>query len=888
MNDNMQEAVGERATLHVMSLPRPRSRRRRADDDNNKIKVGKNTDDQLVLHRCRKVALAQSRVTVALFFSTLLLVFSLNIVPTSSSAAYPLPQIHDQPDGSQILLSLKGDEHCHYLYQESDGRTVVRDLHHDDSGGDGTSSGSRWYCYAVHDRDGNLISSRLRVGIDDPNRHMIPPKLLPGCVREKKSSSVPEDDDDGEDDGEDYDDEDSSSDKDKDNDKQLFKPMGRKRRPKPSYRRGRYRLLVVPVRFADHSDRPVPTRRQLDVLYNSDKRNAELAPTGSLRTIYHEQSDTKFDLRSIIAPRWIDLPNPEAYYADEDGGRVDRIKMDELMHFVLDDLDADGDFNFDRGGRGQFIGVNIVMSGYGAEFGGTDCNTGASSTERLWSHQWQTAEWTSAKEAGVKFNKYALTSAFWGTCGYTLQKLLPIYHETLHLAGLRDLYYMNGDGYAGVGAWDVMGDAYGFDRRAQVGMLSAYSRIKLGWCQETQIKANGRYILEPTSTSCQIYRVNVGFPHKAEYLLLESRRPVGYDSTVPEEGGLAIWHIDLRRKYGAEEKHPGQAEWPAKHGKVVLLQADGDHHLQSGEVADEGDLFVQGQSLLPGDAKTPVVYPNSDSWFRGKTRSTGIRISNIRVKGDLLEFDFFSPELTDNALPCDIDMKIACTTVDQQIPCNKFRQDYSRSICNHEVEYKLTIRNSGSSDEAISSASWKINGADQETPSTKSDLRAGSTLSTKSRASISFCGNAIHHSSARVVLQKRNGQSCNAVASYAFETHDAATPLCVKTSNGEPFESGMGDCSSYSDGQINHPFCAADANEDGILAKDACPECSICTRFCNQNVRPDQFDAGFGNCESYSRDGGANNGYCDTDTNDEGNLAEDVCPECGKCFPVSA
>ena len=176
-------------------------------------------------------------------------------------------------------------------------------------------------------------------------------------------------------------------------------------------------------------------------------------------------------------------------------------------------------------------------------------------------------------------------------------------------------------------------------------MLSAYNRVKLGWCQAKNLKANGVYTLQPSSSTnskCQVYRINTGFPSKKEYLLIEARNPMEYDINLPEQG-LAIWHIDKNMKYMSPDPPPDSSNWPREHGRVVLLQADGQHHLQRGFYQSDdngglGDLFHSGKSLEPGNG-----HPNSDSWSEGRVRSTGISITNIqRLDNGGMEFEFWS------------------------------------------------------------------------------------------------------------------------------------------------------------------------------------------------------------------------------------------------------
>jgi hypothetical protein len=117
-----------------------------------------------------------------------------------------------------------------------------------------------------------------------------------------------------------------------------------------------------------------------------------------------------------------------------------------------------------------------------------------------------------------------------------------------------------------------------------------------------------------------------------EYLLIENRQPIGYDSQM-WEGGLLIWHIDDNVENNNEAGFPQQSGWPENglHYRVAVLGADRKYHLERGiNAGDHGDFWVKGHELLPGPleskAKDFSMYPNSNSYTNGPT---GIRITDI-------------------------------------------------------------------------------------------------------------------------------------------------------------------------------------------------------------------------------------------------------------------
>jgi hypothetical protein len=74
-----------------------------------------------------------------------------------------------------------------------------------------------------------------------------------------------------------------------------------------------------------------------------------------------------------------------------------------------------------------------------------------------------------------------------------------------------------------------------------------------------------------------IFRINL--VPKGEYLLLENRQKVGFDTGICS-AGLAIYHVDESVPRNDNPGHPGLACWPRCHYRVALLQADGQFHLE--------------------------------------------------------------------------------------------------------------------------------------------------------------------------------------------------------------------------------------------------------------------------------------------------------------------
>jgi M6 family metalloprotease-like protein len=124
-------------------------------------------------------------------------------------------------------------------------------------------------------------------------------------------------------------------------------------------------------------------------------------------------------------------------------------------------------------------------------------------------------------------------------------------HELGHVLGLPDLYASRqglNDAAAdpvGLGAWCLMSIQVGNGRPQH---MSAWCKERLGWIRPAVIDPSVRQhlILAPIENAPgECFKVPIR-PDGTEYLLLENRRHIGFDASVPAEG-LLIWHVANNR-----------------------------------------------------------------------------------------------------------------------------------------------------------------------------------------------------------------------------------------------------------------------------------------------------------------------------------------------------
>jgi len=568
-------------------------------------------------------------------FATYGLVALVATRPAWAIQASPYPVVVQQPNGQELMLFLRGDERRHfYVYFHNDQPYSVLTRPKRPAAaagvpaapGQGPAEGARndegGYCFAALDARGELVPTDLMVGVDDPARANVAPRTFPAAPPPRPPGAV------------------------------NAAAPGTVAPKTPAV--GEIPNLVVLMRFADHakSHRPVPPRETYEIIFNATGGHPQLAPTGSVRDVYLENSYGKMKLNSTVVG-WVDLPQTEAYYADNYKGWT--AQFYEALRAALEKVDANLDFKkFDSNGDGWIDTIAFIHSGYGAEWGGKD-QDGASLLNRIWSHQSDMDTPWESKE-GVKVAKYHVSTGFWGLRGPEPTHIGVVAHETGHFFGLPDLYDYSEQG-AGAGSWCMMANSWGFDgTQLYPPHFCAWSKTRLKWIDPPELKTAQVVTLAAAETTAAAYKI-AGYGSADEYLLVENRQPIGFDRKIPlgpgGYGGLAVWHVDETLDKNNTPGYPGQTGWAeswpdnGQHYKVALLQADGRYDLeQRGRLSplesllhgsgDGGDLFCAGHVRLIG----PSTTPSTDGYLGGKVARVGHQISQVSYSGPTMTFQF--------------------------------------------------------------------------------------------------------------------------------------------------------------------------------------------------------------------------------------------------------
>lgn len=381
----------------------------------------------------------------------------------------------------------------------------------------------------------------------------------------------------------------------------------------PSNLGGTMSMLVVPVRFSDHSERQTPFRSDLELVVRD------------MTTYVRQQSYGRLILQAQVL-EWVSIDETEAQCAG--GGSMDltskcmrnalqRVNNQNLQLFDINPQDGEIDL------------LVFIHSGYDAAWGGVDVASKIIS-ERIWSHTFMFTPKFSTQN-GVQASRYAVISAFSGTTGSSIPNFSTLAHEVFHLLGLPELYDTDYSG-SGVGAWSIMSLPHGFNagRTGAINPppLSAVEKIKLGWIVPQDITSDGTFVCAPSDSSPTAFRIQTGFP-LGEYLVIENRN-------VPGTGliGLAIWHVDeLRGGWTLTGDASALAYVESNRGepghyRVALMQADGLERLEQtpfGAPGDINQLFHERGATSFG----PSTNPRSDS-YQGIVQPSGVTIDGIR------------------------------------------------------------------------------------------------------------------------------------------------------------------------------------------------------------------------------------------------------------------
>jgi len=438
----------------------------------------------------------------------LTLAFTLYVFSTSNLyavRAIPYPVTITQPDGSQLIIRLQGDERFHYK-TTLDGYTLTPD-------------NNNVLTYARLDVNGNLVSTSVKASNIEKrsSTEKILLKTLSQNIilnaKNRINSSVR-----------------SSVIKSSVSGIQKSYPLT-----------GSPKSLVILVNFSDRSFVTASPQTAFTNLLNQ-KNYSVNGGTGSAKDYFRDNSMGVFNPQFDVVGTFT-LPQTMDYYGKNDSNDEDTNPQQMVIDACTLASAAGVDFSqYDTDGNGIVDNIFIYYAGYNEAEGGT--------ANSIWPHRWTLNNYNT-KFNGVSVYGYACTSELKGSSGSNMCGIGTFCHEFGHVLGLDDMYAtVSTATQHTLSSWDIMDYGPYLNNGRTPSGYSSYERFFLNWLVPTELKSPKNVTLDTLSTSNRAYLIsqngnhnlNGANPVPVEFFMLENRQLKGWDSYLPGHGML-VTHI---------------------------------------------------------------------------------------------------------------------------------------------------------------------------------------------------------------------------------------------------------------------------------------------------------------------------------------------------------
>ena len=351
----------------------------------------------------------------------------------------------------------------------------------------------------------------------------------------------------------------------------------------PAY--GRQKALVVLVEFSDVrftlSDPHDYFSRML-----GQRGFPDYGATGCAEEYFEECSGGAF-LPEFVLVGPVVLSRPMKYYGGNQRG-TDAHAADMIVE-ACQLVDGEVDFSeFDRDGDGFIDNVYVFYAGEGE----ATCDD----PDTVWPHSWNiTQAFSDPKMFDGKQLDYYACSNEWETVNGKGRPdgVGTFIHEFSHVLGLPDLYETSyNSGSFTPGTWSVLDyGPYNNDGMTPP-LYGAFERYALGWIKPREVDRPVSATLQPIGENAAgIIRTG----HDNEFFLLENRQQTGWDKFIPGHGML-VWHID----YDATAWTRNTVNNDPTHQHVDLVEADN----RLTEWTRDGDCFPGASGIRSFTSQT--------------------------------------------------------------------------------------------------------------------------------------------------------------------------------------------------------------------------------------------------------------------------------------------
>lgn len=496
-----------------------------------------------------------------------------------------------QSDGTELVVSQRGDEHLHY-YVTDDGLPLLRDANGD-------------FCHAIIE-DGKIVSSAIlahdisqrteqeRAFI--ASRGDISGSMSRICQAKVSSRNAA-----------------------------RSRKMQKARGSGKTVYEGNKRALVILVNFKDNIF-TIPSPKEHFFNKLNTHGYSEYNCHGSVSEYFSDQSNGKFNLTFDVAGPYT-LSKNMAYYGGNNSNGDDKkpqAMAREACILAAEDVNY---ADYDWYGDGYVDLVFVVYAGY------NEAQLGASET--IWAHQWNLG--TSLTFNNKKIYTYACSSELAGNKGTTPDGIGTFCHEFSHCLGLPDFYDTVTGKAFGMNRWSLMDYGNYLGENDNSGCpcnYTAYERWCCGWSTPEELNAV-RNVQNMTSLDSG----NAGYiiyndAHRDEYYILDNRQQVGWDSYLPGHG-LLVTHVD----YNENIWDYNEVNIDASHQRCTIIHADDTDGAK--KILDlAGDPFPgkTGRTELTDTSKPAATLFNDNA---NGTKFMGKSITDITESGTgLISFKF--------------------------------------------------------------------------------------------------------------------------------------------------------------------------------------------------------------------------------------------------------
>lgn len=338
--------------------------------------------------------------------------------------------------------------------------------------------------------------------------------------------------------------------------------------------------VVIPIQFQDV--RETISLSEINDAFNKIDNN----PSGSVRNYFKAVSNQNLDLSANVT---------ELYTAPENKSNYDVSNFDSLISDAIGFIDANGyDFaQFSKDDDNTLKSVYILYAGEMISLYLRPVSTTISPID----------------VDGITIKNVVIMPT------ENLLDVSTICHETGHMVcKWNDLYDYNDDAYG----------SYGFGNYADY--PNAVFRYMCGWEDVIDItNAQPGQTFTANLNGNRSYKYsNPNNPN--EFYIIEGRKKEGLNSSMPDEGLMAI-HVDLSKR-----GNDANEMTPENHYQISLVQADGLFNLENKiNRGDTNDLFNDGEVTVFNDTTMPNAH-----WWDGK--ESGLSICNINTTDSQMSF----------------------------------------------------------------------------------------------------------------------------------------------------------------------------------------------------------------------------------------------------------